>query len=66
MGRLPAIIHYRACCAPLSVLSLASPELAVRGKPVQRDKGPLDLCLEPLHPYRAPSGVFFAFVPHSA
>ncbi|GEM_PF-5964545 len=34
-----------ACSAPLSLLSLASPGLAIRGEPVQRDKGPLDLCL---------------------
>ncbi len=54
------------CCASLSVLLLASPGLAVRGEPVQRGKGPPDLCLDPLHPYRAPAGVFFAFVPHSA
>ncbi len=32
-------------CAPLSLLSLASPGLAVRGEPVQRDKRPLDLRL---------------------
>ncbi|MFQ5757706.1 MAG: hypothetical protein ACE5H7_16630, partial [Acidiferrobacterales bacterium] len=54
------------CCASLSVLLLASPGLAVRGEPVQRGKGSLDLCLNPLHPFRAPSGVFFAFTPRSA
>ncbi len=45
-----------ACSAPLSLLSLASPGLAIRGEPVQRDKGPLDLCLDPLHPSRPPPG----------
>ncbi len=45
-----------ACGASLSLLSLASPGLAIRGEPVQRDKGPLDLCLYPLHPSRPPLG----------
>ncbi len=44
------------CGTPLSLLSLASPGLAIRGEPVQRDKGSLDLCLDPLHPSRAPAG----------
>ncbi len=44
-----------ACCASLSLLLLASPGLAVRGEPVQRDEGPLDLRLDPLHPFRASS-----------
>ena len=41
------------CSASLSLLLLASPGLAIRGEPVQRDKGSLDLCLDPLHPSRA-------------
>ncbi len=44
------------CCASLSLLLLASPGLAVRGEPVRRDEGPLDLRLDPLHPFRARSG----------
>ncbi len=44
------------CSASLPLLSLASPGFALHGKPVQRGKGPLDLCLYPLHPPRAPSG----------
>ncbi len=44
------------CCASLSLLLLASPGLAVRGEPVQRGKGPLGLCLDPLRPFRARSG----------
>jgi hypothetical protein len=44
-----------ACGAPLSLLSLASPGLAVHGKPVQRGEGSLDLRLYPLHPSRTPS-----------
>ncbi len=43
-----------ACSAPLSLLSLASPGLAVHGKPVQRGEGSLDLRLYPLHPSPAP------------
>ncbi len=34
--------------------SRESPGLAVRGKPVQRDEGPPDLHLSPLHPCAAP------------
>jgi len=44
------------CCASLSLLLLASPGLAIRGEPVQRGRGPLDLCRDPLHPFRARSG----------
>ncbi len=50
LGRLPAIDYCRACCASLSVLSLASPVLAVRGKPVRRAKRPPDAWLFPAHP----------------
>jgi hypothetical protein len=45
-----AIIFERACCAPLSVLSLASPGLAVRGEPVRRGERSLDTRLFPAHP----------------
>ncbi|GMQ90094.1 MAG: hypothetical protein BMS9Abin10_0441 [Gammaproteobacteria bacterium] len=58
--------HARLGCASLSVLSLGSPGLAVRGEPVQRDKGPPDLCLDPLHPFRARSGPLFVFARGSA
>ncbi len=51
-----------ASSAPQTVLSalpipssLESPGLAVRGKPVQRDEGPPDLHLSPLHPCTAPA-----------
>ncbi len=54
--RPSAVLPQRpACGAPLSLLSLASPGLAVRGKPVRRGEGSLDLRLYPLHPYPAPS-----------
>ncbi len=43
-----------ACSAPLSLLSLARPGFAVRGKPVQRGEGSLDLRFDPFHPYPAP------------
>ncbi len=51
-GTILALCRRRtpACGAPLSLLSLASPGLAIRGEPVRRDKGPLDLYLYPLHP----------------
>ena len=49
---LPLRVDARLGCVPLSLLSLASPGLAIRGEPAQQDKGPLDLCLDPLHPSR--------------
>jgi hypothetical protein len=49
------LFQWPACGAPLSLLSLATPGRAVRGKPVQRGEGSLDLRLYPLHPYPAPS-----------
>ena len=52
-----------ACCAPLSLLSLASPGLAIRGGPVQRGEGSLDLRHYPLHPSCAPSGLDFVYAP---
>jgi|GEM_PF-4819724 len=57
-GTILALCRRRtpACGASLSPLLLASPGLAIRGEPVQRDKGPLDLCLYPLHPARPPHG----------
>ncbi len=59
-------IERATCSASLSLLSRASPGFAFRGKPVQRGKGPLDLCIYPLHPSRSPSGLSFACAPRSA